>query len=37
MMLEKNMVEYEVVSELHKTGKFTFDGIDTILEKHKNN
>ena len=37
MMLEKNMIKYEVVSELHRNGKINFDGIDSVLERHRYN
>lgn len=35
MMLDKKMVSYSTANELYKNGKINFDGIETILEKHK--
>lgn len=37
MMLEKKFVNYETTKKLCETGKITFDGIESILEKHKVN
>ena len=36
MMLDKNIVKYETIEELHEKNKLDFQGIDTVLEKYKN-
>ncbi len=36
MMLDKDIIKYETVVELHKKNKaFNFEGIETVLEEHK--
>ncbi len=35
MMLEKKVVSYNTANELYKRGKFTFDGVENILNKYK--
>ena len=36
MMLDKEVVKYETIKELHEKNKLDFQGIDTILEKYQN-
>ena len=36
MMLDKNVVDYDTVNELHTSKKIDFEGIDNILNKYKN-
>lgn len=35
MMLDKGIVKYDVVEELHEKKKIDFNGIESILEEHK--
>ena len=35
LMLENGVVRYEIAKELSDKGKINFDGIETILERHK--
>lgn len=35
MMLDKNMVKYDVINQLYETGKIKFDGIEAVLNRHK--
>ena len=35
MMLDKKVVTYDVVSELHSSGKLNFEGIEEVLTKYK--
>ena len=35
IMLDKGVVKYDVVEQIHKDGKLNFEGIDDVLERHK--
>lgn len=35
MMLEKKVVKYDIMEQLYRKGKINFEGIESILQKHK--
>lgn len=35
LMLEKNIITYDMANELYQNGKITFDGIEKVLDKYK--
>ena len=35
MMLDKNVVKYDIMEQLYRTGKINFEGIESVLQKHK--
>ena len=35
MMLEKKVVKYDIMEQLYRKGKINFEGIESVLQKHK--